>query len=40
VKELIAKLDALGITASTNDGDEDEGEWEDDSEEDSDVEMG
>jgi hypothetical protein len=42
VKELIAKLDALGITASPaedGDGDNEEGEWEDDSE-DGDVDMG
>lgn len=40
VKELIAKLDALGVAASpVEDGDgEGEGEWEDDSE-DGDVEM-
>ena len=44
VKELIAKLDVLGITGSpTDDGDgvgEGEDEWEDDSEDgDGDVEM-
>lgn len=43
VKELIARLDALGITASPLEGDggeEDEGEWEDASEDgDGDVEM-
>lgn len=43
VKELIVKLDALGITASPIDDDDDgngegETEWEDDSE-DGDVEM-
>lgn len=42
VKELIAKLDALGITTSPedDDGDDDEAEWEDDSEDgNGDIEM-
>jgi hypothetical protein len=43
VKELIAKLDALGIAASPmDDGDEGEGEWEDlegSEDSDGDVEM-